>query len=80
MVHYQTPPLPEAAERARAGNAKGGSAERKSSNESLLDSIAPKQDSDARALTQAAKAVGAGREATERMAAVLRARGPHRPH
>jgi len=62
----------EAAERARAGNAKGGSAERKSSNESLLDSIAPKQDSDARALTQAAKAVGAGINATERMAAVYR--------
>ena len=62
----------EAAERARAGNAKGGSAERKSSNESLLDSIAPKQDSDARALTQAAKAVGAGINATERMAAVQR--------
>lgn len=62
----------EAAERARVGNAKGGSAERKSSNESLLDSIAPKQDSDARALTQAAKAVGAGINATERMAAVQR--------
>jgi len=62
----------EAAERARVGNAKGGSAERKSSTESVLDSIAPKQDSDARALTQAAKAVGAGREATERMAAVYR--------
>lgn len=62
----------EAAERARVGNAKGGSAERKSSNDSLLDSIAPKQDSDARALTQAAKAVGAGINATERMAAVQR--------
>jgi ParB family chromosome partitioning protein len=62
----------EAAERARVGNAKGGSAERKSSNDSLLDSIAPKQDSDARALTQAAKAVGAGINATERMAAVYR--------
>jgi ParB family chromosome partitioning protein len=62
----------EAAERARVGNAKGGSAERKSSNEALLDSIAPKQDSDARALTQAAKAVGAGINATERMAAVQR--------
>ena len=61
-----------AAERARVGNAKGGSAERKSSTESVLDSNAPKQDSDARSLTQAAKAVGAGREATERMAAVLR--------
>ena len=62
----------EAEERARVGNAKGGSAERKSSTDSVLDFIAPKQDSGARALTQAAKAVGAGREATERMAAVYR--------
>ena len=44
------------------------------SNSSLLSDPAPvtKQDSDARALTQAAKAVGAGINATERMAAVQR--------
>ena len=63
----------EAAERHRQASAKGGSAERKASNESLLAFTAPEQDSDARALTQAAKAVGAGINATERMAAVQRA-------
>ena len=63
----------EAAERARIGNAKGGSAERKSGTDSVPDSTASERDPDARSLTQAAKAVGAGREATERMAAVQRA-------
>jgi len=61
----------EAAERARvAGEA--GRETRWASTDSVLAHPAPTQDSDARALTQAAKAVGAGREATERMAAVQR--------
>jgi N6-adenosine-specific RNA methylase IME4 len=61
-----------AAERHRLASAKGGSAERKAGTESVPAFTAPERDPDARSLTQAAKAVGAGREATERMAAVLR--------
>lgn len=61
-----------AAERARIGNAKGGSASPKSSNGPSLDLPAPTQDNNARSLVQAAKQVGAGINATATMAAVLR--------
>ena len=61
----------EAAERARVGREAGRDA-RWSGNDSLPDHPAPERDPDARALTQAAKAVGAGINATERMAAVQR--------
>lgn len=61
-----------AAERARIGNAKGGSASPKSSNGPSLDLPAPTQDNGARSLVQSAKQVGAGINGTAVMAAVQR--------
>ena len=59
-----------AAERHRANG--GDKVSGAAGTESVPAAPAPERDPDARSLTQAAKAVGAGREATERMAAVLR--------
>ena len=63
----------EAAERARAGNAKGGSAERKSGITLIPDSSAPERDPAGRALVQAAKELGGGVSSASTMSSVKRA-------
>lgn len=61
-----------AAERARVGNAKGGSAERKSGIDPIPDLPAPKRNPDGRALVQAAKELGGGISSASIMCSVKR--------
>jgi hypothetical protein len=70
-----------AAERARIGNAKGGSASPKSGINLIPDFTAPERNPDGRALVQAAKELGGGVSSASTMSSVKRvAPTLHPPH